>query len=285
MIILGISGPVGSGKNTVADLLIEQFEQDGIKARRISFASKLKDVCCLMFGWDRERLESDPLYKEGGLGGWVPRDNPGEVPMSKEELLLSLSDGHFPSDCADPDLTPKELEQADQEIRDRLWKENQIRYVELDTDEACVALGLTRRQLMQMIGTEGMREQVNPDFWVILVRLAMSRGEYTDLDVGIISDARFSNELNFIKETGFTMQVRRTSNTSLTPYTTHQSEREWQAWGAQHGWDIRIDNCGDGLMKLRDDIVTKVYSYLEKNFLYSFAMPQQAAILARTMEV
>jgi hypothetical protein len=51
-IILGITGLIGSGKDTVADYLTTFH---GFK--RVSFASSLKDAVSSVFGWDRELLE------------------------------------------------------------------------------------------------------------------------------------------------------------------------------------------------------------------------------------
>jgi hypothetical protein len=50
--IIGICGFIGSGKDTIADYLvnIHQF-------RRESFANSLKDAVSAVFGWDREMLE------------------------------------------------------------------------------------------------------------------------------------------------------------------------------------------------------------------------------------
>lgn len=51
-IIIGISGTIGSGKDTVADYLVTFH---GFK--RLSFASSLKDAVASIFGWDRTLLE------------------------------------------------------------------------------------------------------------------------------------------------------------------------------------------------------------------------------------
>ena len=50
--IIGVCGLIGSGKDTIADYLvnIHQF-------RRESFANSLKDAVAAVFGWDREMLE------------------------------------------------------------------------------------------------------------------------------------------------------------------------------------------------------------------------------------
>jgi hypothetical protein len=50
--IIGVCGFIGSGKDTIADYLVNFHE-----FRRDSFASTLKDAVSAVFGWDRELLE------------------------------------------------------------------------------------------------------------------------------------------------------------------------------------------------------------------------------------
>lgn len=50
--IIGVTGFIGSGKDTIADYLCTFH---GFK--RVSFASSLKDAVSSIFGWDRELLE------------------------------------------------------------------------------------------------------------------------------------------------------------------------------------------------------------------------------------
>jgi hypothetical protein len=50
--IIGICGLIGSGKDTVAQYLIDNHNFE-----KISFADKLKDSVAVMFDWDRELLD------------------------------------------------------------------------------------------------------------------------------------------------------------------------------------------------------------------------------------
>ena len=52
--VIGICGLIGSGKGTVADILVEQYNFN-----KISFADKLKDAVSELFGWDRKMLEGE----------------------------------------------------------------------------------------------------------------------------------------------------------------------------------------------------------------------------------
>jgi hypothetical protein len=56
MVIIGICGFQGAGKDTFADYLVKNYE-----FKKISFASATKDVLSSIFGWDRKLLEGDTL--------------------------------------------------------------------------------------------------------------------------------------------------------------------------------------------------------------------------------
>jgi hypothetical protein len=50
--IVGICGLIGSGKDTIADQLVQNYS-----FKKLSFADKLKDSLASMFDWDRELLD------------------------------------------------------------------------------------------------------------------------------------------------------------------------------------------------------------------------------------
>jgi hypothetical protein len=54
--IVGITGLMGSGKGTVSDILVENYN-----FTKISFADSLKDAVSVMFGWSRDLLEGDTV--------------------------------------------------------------------------------------------------------------------------------------------------------------------------------------------------------------------------------
>jgi hypothetical protein len=70
--IIGVTGFIGSGKDTIADLLVTNH-----KFKRISFAASLKDAVASVFGWDREMLEgttkTSRLWREQRDEWWSNR--------------------------------------------------------------------------------------------------------------------------------------------------------------------------------------------------------------------
>jgi hypothetical protein len=78
--VIGICGLIGSGKDTVGQLLVEEYG-----FTKLSFAGTLKDVTAVLFDWDREMLEGttpetralreipDPFWSEWFGRDWSPR--------------------------------------------------------------------------------------------------------------------------------------------------------------------------------------------------------------------
>ena len=207
MKVIGFTAKVGGGKDTAGMLVTQALEEKGYRVTKLSFAKYLKDICTMMFGWDRVRLEHDFDYKEGD----------------------TLNDG--------------------------------------SPDPACAALGMTRRVIMQKIGTEAMRDGLHYDIWIIALKLAIQRGEYNDYDYGLLTDCRFINELQFVRDLdGTLIQVERQGEqTTLTDQTQHQSELEWESWT---DWDALVPNFIDpnlsddeNMMEFRKRLEAAIYYY------------------------
>lgn len=131
--IIGLVGFIGSGKDTVAEMLLGE---DGVKD---SFAAPLKDLCATIFGWPRHLMEGSSI------------------------------------ESRDFRNTP-----------DMFWSRK---------------LGIanfTPRLAMQIVGTDTMREHFHTDIWInsLEYRLRCADTDYKNV---VISDARFQNELDLIR--------------------------------------------------------------------------------------
>lgn len=143
--ILGVTGLIGSGKDTIADYLVTEH---GFK--RVSFAASLKDAAAAVFGWDREMLEGTTKQSRQ----W------------REEV-----DVWWAGRLAMPELTPR-------------W-------------------------VLQHWGTELFRNHFHTDIWVASVENKLRNAK----DDIVITDCRFSNEVNAIKNAGgITCRVFRGEN-------------------------------------------------------------------------
>ena len=132
--IIGICGFIGSGKDTVADYLVNFHE-----FRRESFASTLKDAVAAVFGWDRTLLE-------------------GRTKEARE------------------------------------WREQ----VDPWWAERLAMPTLTPRWVLQYWGTEVCRRAFHDDIWIASLENKLR----TSKDNVVISDCRFPNEIQSIRDAG-----------------------------------------------------------------------------------
>ena len=85
---------------------------------------------------------------------------------------------------------------------------------------------MTVREVLQFVGTELFRNQMDPDVWV----KSVYRKKYRDDDIVVVADCRFPNEAQFAHENGLLILVERdtglagdghASETSLDGYTDY----------------------------------------------------------------
>lgn len=170
--LIGISGKIGSGKDTVGSMLqyISTVDYPTFKEYEFrKFADKIKDTACLWLGCTREQLE-DREFKEKELGEeWRVWYNYRES-LGPDERFGFI----YPSESA-----------AKCDGLSFGFKVKQTSYV------------LTPRKILQLLGTDAGRMIIHPNIWVN----SMFSG-YGEDSRWIITDVRFPNEVEAIKKRG-----------------------------------------------------------------------------------
>ena len=204
--ILSISGKIGSGKDTVGNILqilidmphfsniavIEYLDKKDINYsyENKKFADKLKDIVCLLIGCTKEQLE-DRDFKETSLG--------------EEWTRYSVANGFWSHSDNNPSHKMMDSKQCS--------KEEYEEEVKINWQTAYKTV-YTPRLLLQHIGTELFRNQIIDGIWV---NALMSEYKAKEELVGttpeniqwgevypnwIITDTRFPNELQAVKDKG-----------------------------------------------------------------------------------
>jgi|SRR5688572_1500928 len=101
---------------------------------------------------------------------------------------------------------------------------------------------MTIREILQFVGTDLFRNQMDPDIWV----KSIFRRKYGENDIVIVADCRFPNEAAFAKQHGLLVKVER--NQGRGGEDLHISER---ALDNYTDYDAVIDNNTD-LVVLRE---------------------------------
>ena len=195
--IIGICGLIGSGKGTVADILVEHHNFE-----KLSFADKLKDGVSAVFGWDRQMLEGD-------------NDD------------------------------------------SRQWREEKDRFWSKETGKT-----ITPRLILQLFGTDCMRNGYFDGIWVSLVKQKIIDNPDTNW---VIPDVRFPNEVKMIQNAqGEVWQVRRGEHpgwfidkrdNNIDPLTVHASEWAWIDRDESFEQIIQNDDSLEELLKKIEIIV------------------------------
>ena len=196
--IIGICGLIGSGKGTVADILVEEHNYE-----KLSFADKLKDGVSSVFGWDRQMLEGD-------------------------------------TDAS------------------RKWREEEDKFWTQETGET-----ITPRLILQLFGTDCMRNGFYDGIWVSLVKQELLKNKDKNY---VIPDVRFENEAKMIRSLGGRIcQVRRGpdplwfrlyKDLGQEPTDVHKSEWAWA--NVQMDYILANDGTPDDLKNLVKDHLVSI---------------------------
>jgi hypothetical protein len=203
---------------------IEKCIKENINLSSIShwdikkFADKLKDITCMLLSCTRSELE-DREFKESSLG-----DEWSKFYSWNNENL--------------------EWDEVNKEEYDNLI---------VLFPESVMKKEMTPRKLLQVIGTDLFRKQLNSKIWVN----ALFSGYDSKKSKWIITDCRFPDELEYAKKrNGITIKINR--NLSL------RFPKEWNAYINSSYYSIYIDKSKTDLY-----IEENFIKYLQTNFLYN----------------
>ena len=83
------------------------------------------------------------------------------------------------------------------------------------------------RWLMQKVGTEIFRNQIDKDFWIKLLNMKLQAYDYDFQDNIVIDDIRMPNEAAMVRSNGgFLIRVKRLNYTPKNIDLTHESESQ-----------------------------------------------------------
>ena len=122
MKIIGLGHYSRTGKDTVANALVKELADTGVRAKKISFAWKLKDMCHQLYGWAGVR---EPEYYETLEG---EKDRAVRLPK--------LASEKYPQG---PTVVELWIDFGTPAIRDKVFQGSWIQYV-LQTDHECDVL-------------------------------------------------------------------------------------------------------------------------------------------------
>lgn len=220
--IIGISGKIGSGKDTVGKIIqyltsessnensnkyrsfntfiekgggsnLRNFDNHYVSIFEIKkFADKLKDMVCLLINCTREQLE-DEEFKNTKLG--------------KEWRIWYMT--HYKLSNGDSEGRIGKIYSSEQKLLDYEGSEF-FQSLKLDGYQI-VSKVLTPRLLLQLLGTDCGRNIIHPNIWVNALMsnykdvIQEKRGDeltWVTKPNWIITDMRFPNELQAVKDRG-----------------------------------------------------------------------------------
>ena len=226
--LIGISGKMGSGKDTVGEIIrqilwckktdsnINEYNEESYNILKdsvqyklhlktmsgydiVKFADKLKDIVCLLLGCTRLDLE-DRDFKEKELGEkWdvykIVSNDTSYLNLNVHKVFLTSGEAYN-------------------------WIDTLVHIENPRLFYGTQKISLTPRKLFQLLGTDCGRNIIHPNVWVNslfadykeLPTKAYSSEEDYKYPNWIITDTRFPNELKAIEDRGgITIRVNKTS--------------------------------------------------------------------------
>lgn len=232
--LIGISGRIGSGKDTVAQIiqvlnsvnikdssvahLLEYYETTPLKSSWTvkKFAGKLKEVASMLTNIPVHKFE-DQEFKKTLLGpewdsyGILRKDTTRQIDIQPEP-----------------------------HSEDSVWLKN--------ADNTEIHNQMTVREFLQKLGTEAMRVGLHQNVWVN----ALFSEFKPNISQWLVTDVRFPNEAEAVKKHhGIMLRINR----GEAPANAHVSETSLD----DYAFDYVIDNNGT-----MEDLVTKVREFCQK---------------------
>ena len=263
MRIIGLIGPKGSGKDTSYELLRDQKRVDG----KISFAGPLKQICGQVFGLHHVYL-NDAVLKEKEL------EQPITLTLKHIRKIIELCEEYVPSVTSDGLILYRSNAVSTTGLEGRVFK--------------------TPRELLQIIGTELIRERIYKG-WHLSAAFSpkvlnstkedkdgRKRRVYKQDGTYAVTDVRFENEHDFLAErfgkAYKAFYVKRPEAEEVLATATHPSELETQKIRAKLE-DSVIDNSGtlEDLGKLLGslDLKAEVTEVPEKGSRFRYTPAQE----------
>lgn len=120
---------------------------------------------------------------------------------------------------------------------------------------------LTPREILQKLGTEGMRNLFGQDFWIKRMQLEIDSFTSDD-DLVVITDCRFQNEVDFIKDNGgIVIHLTRAGADGNIGIQNHASEADLDFSQFTDSNYVRVSNDGT-VQKLYENLDCIVEQYI-----------------------
>jgi hypothetical protein len=211
-IILGISGKIGSGKDCLAELITKN-------ANKV-YAEEIMGLPSIL-SYALQKIKPIRVHKKSFA--------------YKLKQTVSLVSGH-----------PMRL------VKPNVFANKVYDYNQDDKNLMVESFGLTIGQMLQIVGTDCMRNHLHTNTWINA--LFSDVDKMKNNDIWLITDVRFKNEAKAIKDNngllirinGDPLDIRKNSTRDLK----HQSETDLDKYT---GFDMIIDN--NGTLKDLEEIV------------------------------